>query len=188
MPTVAAGLAGAGLVALAGSKAWVTPTGDSADGEIADLIKAAAESSGSSASTALALVVLATWGVLLVTRGRFRQVIAWFGALVALILFVVVVAGWSVAHSQLVDRFETYGVADPDTSWTAWAYLAAVGAAVALGAGLFALRGVRTWPEMGTRYDAPTSSAAAEDAAQPVEERSSIDIWKSLDEGEDPTA
>ena len=84
---------------------------------------------------------------------------------------------------------QAYADANPDTSWTVWAYLAALGAVLALGAGVFALRQVRGWPEMGTRYDAPTG--AAEDAVapgRPVEEQSSIDIWKSLDEGEDPTA
>jgi hypothetical protein len=42
---------------------------------------------------------------------------------------------------------------------------------------------------MGSRYDAPTAAATSTATPdQPVEEQSSIDIWKSLDEGEDPTA
>lgn len=189
LPTVLAGLAGAGLVALAGTKAWVSPAGDSANSEVTQLIQAAAGRSGSSASTAIALVVLAAWGVVLVTRGRFRRVVAWFGAAAALVLFVVVVAGWNLARQQLLDEYAPYADTHPDTSWTAWAYAAAVGAVLALGAGVFALRHVRGWPEMGSRYDAPTASASgAGSPAQPVEEQSSLEIWKSLDEGEDPTA
>ncbi|GAA3822476.1 Trp biosynthesis-associated membrane protein [Nocardioides panacisoli] len=189
VPTVLAGLAGAGLVALAGNKAWVSPSGDSANSAVTQLIEAAAGKSGSSASTAIALVLLASWGVVLVTRGRFRRVVAWFGAAVAIVLFVVVVAGWSVARQQLLDQYAPYSDTHPDTSWTVWAYLAALGAAVALAAGVLALRYVGGWPEMGSRYDAPTASAEDPSApGQPVEEQSSIDIWKSLDEGEDPTA
>lgn len=189
VPTVLAGLAGAGLVALAGTKTWVSPAGDSANSEVTQLINAAADKSGSSASTALALVVLASWGVVLVTRGRFRRVIAWFGAGVAVVLFVVVVAGWNVARQQLLDQYAPYADTNPDTSWTVWAYLAALGAVVAVAAGVFAVRQVRGWPEMGSRYDAPTGAAnGAAETAQPVEEQSSLEIWKSLDEGEDPTA
>jgi uncharacterized membrane protein (TIGR02234 family) len=189
VPTVLAGLAGAGLVAIAGNKAWVSPAGDSANSAVTQLIQAAADKSGSSASTAIALVVLAAWGVVLVTRGRFRRVIAWFGAAVALVLFVVVVAGWNVARQQLLDEYAPYADTHPDTSWTVWAYLAALGAVLALGAGVLAVRYVRQWPEMGSRYDAPTAAATSTATPdQPVEEQSSIDIWKSLDEGEDPTA
>ncbi len=38
------------------------------------------------------------------------------------------------------------------------------------------------WPEMGSRYDAP---GGAGDAAP--EDPSSLDLWKSIDEGRDPT-
>jgi hypothetical protein len=44
---------------------------------------------------------------------------------------------------------------------------------------------VPAWPEMGSRYDAP---GAAEQETAPPEERSSLDLWRSLDEGQDPTA
>ena len=47
-------------------------------------------------------------------------------------------------------------------------------------------RGRRHWPEMGSRYDAPGAAAAT--AAGPPEEQTSLDLWKALDEGRDPTA
>ncbi len=49
-----------------------------------------------------------------------------------------------------------------------------------------AVRWVRHWPEMGSRYDAP--GAAAETAEPPPEDRSNLDLWKAMDEGRDPTA
>ena len=57
---------------------------------------------------------------------------------------------------------------------------------------VLALRLVRTWPEMGSRYDAPTG-ARGSDSTGPAEARTdhpteNIDIWKALDEGRDPTA
>jgi hypothetical protein len=37
---------------------------------------------------------------------------------------------------------------------------------------------------MGTRYDAPGSGRDE----RPPEDRTSLDLWKSMDEGRDPTA
>ena len=66
-----------------------------------------------------------------------------------------------------------------------------------LAAGLAAVRFIPSWPEMGTRYDAPTgaprtdASAATSDgpagAGPDPAEKSNRDLWKSLDEGSDPT-
>ena len=36
---------------------------------------------------------------------------------------------------------------------------------------------VRTWPEMGSRYDAPADAADARHGA----DRTSLDLWKALD-------
>ena len=47
-------------------------------------------------------------------------------------------------------------------------------------------RYVRGWPEMGRRYDAPADGAAVAPTT-PVEEQSSLDVWKAIDEGRDPT-
>ncbi|MER6627113.1 TIGR02234 family membrane protein [Streptomyces sp. NPDC000987] len=71
-------------------------------------------------------------------------------------------------------------------SHTAWPYVAAVGGALILLAGLLALRYGRLWPAMSGRYErggAPRSSrtAPAVDPDRPE------DLWKALDRGEDPT-
>ncbi|WP_406446213.1 TIGR02234 family membrane protein [Streptomyces sp. NBC_01613] len=71
-------------------------------------------------------------------------------------------------------------------SHTAWPYVAAVGGALLLVAGLLALRYGRQWPAMSGRYERggapkPRRRAAAVDPDRPEE------IWKALDRGEDPT-
>jgi hypothetical protein len=38
---------------------------------------------------------------------------------------------------------------------------------------------------MGSKYDAPTGPVVTR---RPVQEQSSLELWKSLDEGQDPTS
>lgn len=69
---------------------------------------------------------------------------------------------------------------------TAWPYVAAVGGALILLAGLLALRYGRLWPAMSGRYERngaprPRRTAPAVDPDRPE------DLWKALDRGEDPT-
>jgi uncharacterized membrane protein (TIGR02234 family) len=84
------------------------------------------------------------------------------------------------------------GLTLDDTSLTGWYWLAAVAALLVLASTVLALRLVRTWPEMGSRYDAPTGARGHEGADQakaPADRPTdNIDIWKALDEGRDPTA
>ena len=53
-------------------------------------------------------------------------------------------------------------------------------------AAVAAVRLAPAWPEMGSRYDAPATHGPSA-AATPAEERTSLDLWKSMDEGDDPT-
>jgi len=46
---------------------------------------------------------------------------------------------------------------------------------------LVAVRDAPAWPTMSSRYDSPTGSH------EPREMKSSLDVWKALDEGADPT-
>ncbi|MET7293985.1 TIGR02234 family membrane protein [Streptomyces griseoloalbus] len=71
-------------------------------------------------------------------------------------------------------------------SHTAWPYVAAVGGALLLVAGLLALRYGRSWPGMSGRYERggaprPRRGPAPADPDRPE------DLWKALDRGEDPT-
>jgi uncharacterized membrane protein (TIGR02234 family) len=187
LPAVAVGIGGAALVAVAGNQGWVEPAGDTDTEAVAQVAATAADAS-SPLATAVALVALACWGVILVTRGGFRRFIAWFGAVVGLALVVVVMLGWARAPEELSDLFAVYGVAETDVRRTAWCWVAVGAAVLAFAASLLAARDVRSWPQMGSRYDAPRAAADGDELpATPPEEQSSLELWKSLDEGTDPT-
>jgi uncharacterized membrane protein (TIGR02234 family) len=182
-PVVALGLASAALGAYAASKPWVTGTG--AESAVGVASVAFGDITSSPLGTALAFVVLACWGVVLVTRGRFRHAIAAVSVLAALGYVATVAWAPFTMPEHLVEqvRLRSGGVLD-DTSLTAWFWVAVVAALLVLASTVLSLRLVRTWPEMGSRYDAPTG-ARATTTGQPTE---NIDIWKALDEGRDPTA
>jgi uncharacterized membrane protein (TIGR02234 family) len=186
-PVVALGLASAGLAAYAASKPWVTGAGadSSAESSVAVATTAFGEISSSPLGTALAFVVLACWGVLLVTRGRFRRGIAGLAVLGALGYVASVAWAPFSLPDHLVEQVRVRtGAVLEETSLTGWFWLAVAAALLVLATTVLALRLVRTWPEMGSRYDSPTG-ARETTTEQPTE---NIDIWKALDEGRDPTA
>jgi uncharacterized membrane protein (TIGR02234 family) len=182
-PVVALGLASAALGAYAASKPWVTGTG--AESAVGVASVDLGEISSSPLGTALAFVVLACWGVVLVTRGRFRRAVAGLAVLAALGYVATVAWAPFSLPDHLVEqvRVRAGGVLD-ETSLTGWFWLAVVAALLVLASTVLGLRLVRTWPEMGSRYDSP-AGARETSTKQPTE---NIDIWKALDEGRDPTA
>jgi uncharacterized membrane protein (TIGR02234 family) len=177
-PTVLAGLASGALAAVAGNQPWARPAEPSVRGLVDEGV------AEMPLAAALGLVVLACWGVLLVTRGRVRRLVAGLGAIASAGLLVTVVVGFNAAPEALREELETMGMADVDVSRSGWCYAAGLAAVLSLAATLAAVRLVPAWPEMGSRYDAP---GAAEQESVPPEERSSLDLWRSLDEGQDPT-
>jgi uncharacterized membrane protein (TIGR02234 family) len=193
---VAAGLAGAGLAAVAGHQPWAHGTGTGGFGELS----ATVEAGRVPAANALALVVLACWGVLLVTRGAVRRVVSVLALLAALALAGTVVVGFSSAPDRVRDAYAELGVGDADVGLAGWYWVCAGTALLTLLTTLLAVRLAPTWPEMGRRYDAPTDSSADSSAdtsadtsagtAAPAEAaaRDNIDLWKAMDEGRDPTA
>ncbi|MEU2896685.1 TIGR02234 family membrane protein [Streptomyces sp. NPDC088106] len=70
---------------------------------------------------------------------------------------------------------------------TAWPYVAAVGGALLLVAGLLALRYGRLWPAMSGRYERGGAQARPRRKAPPADPDRPEDLWKALDRGEDPT-
>ncbi|MFF3347834.1 TIGR02234 family membrane protein [Streptomyces sp. NPDC002779] len=70
-------------------------------------------------------------------------------------------------------------------SHTAWPYVAAVGGALLLIAGLLALLYAPLWPAMSSRYE--RSGAPRPRKAPTVDPDRPEDLWKALDRGEDPT-
>ncbi|MCW2867605.1 MAG: hypothetical protein JWR20_1793 [Marmoricola sp.] len=184
-PVVLLGLATAGLAAVASSKAWI---GGAGTGGADASMSAVDTGTRSPLASALALVLLAAWGVLLVTRGRVRRGFAVLSALAALGLVVTVV----VAHAQLPDqaRASTQSVLAgraADTGFTAWFWTAAVAAVLAVVPAALAVRLVGSWPEMGSRYDAPAARAERASREAPAEPETEQELWKALDAGHDPT-
>ncbi|WP_148614718.1 Trp biosynthesis-associated membrane protein [Nocardioides rubriscoriae] len=185
---VLGGLAAGTLAAVAGNQAWVSID----DGGTGDAAFASAVSAGGDLTappvTATALVLLATWGVVLVSRGRPRRAVAWLGLLAALAVLGFALATWVTRPGDVSDELRNL---DVGVGRTLWAHVGVLAGAGAVATSLLAVRGVRGWPEMGTRYDAPAGAAGAAKgvgpSGLPVEEQASINLWKALDEGRDPT-
>lgn len=194
-PVVLAGLAGSALAAWAGSRSWISLS--VTDGQLMN----AEPSSSSPAATSLALVALASWGVLLVTRGLVRRLVAVLAALASLGTGLTLIGLGSLEEQVGHDAVTTGGTVS--TGYTVWPWLTLLGAVVALVAALAALWFVPGWPEMGRRYDAPgsqnghqngQSQATADEAETPrlsgddAEEPSNLDLWNAIGEGRDPTS
>jgi uncharacterized membrane protein (TIGR02234 family) len=178
-PTVLVGLAGAALAAVAGAKDWARVSGDAAGLKVQAAVK------GSEAAplvTALALVALAAWGVVLVTRGRVRQVVAAVGALASLGALLATVLAHGTTTADAVTAITGKGATGTsfDPALTGWYYAAAVGALASLAASAVAVVAARGWPAMGSKYDAPATRAE-----KPASEQ---DMWRAMDEGHDPTS
>jgi uncharacterized membrane protein (TIGR02234 family) len=182
-PVVLLGLASAALAAVASAKPWVgtgAPSGAS-DASMTTL------DSGTHypLASAISLVLLAAWGVLLVTRGRVRRAFAVLATIAAVGLLVSVVVAWFTLPDTARDSYDQLmGHASLDTGFTGWFWTSAVCAVVALLPAVLAVRLAPSWPEMGTRYDAPGAAAPTSEqgAADPDRE-----LWHALDEGRDPT-
>lgn len=194
-PVVLVGLAASALTAVAGHRAMLRIPESALD----DLGMASYGGTDAAASEfplagALGLVALACWGVLLVTRGRVRRVVAGLAALSAAgVVAVIVVGGFFQADDYISDatRQLGYGIGfsgDLGAVRTGWLWAGLAGSVVATAVGAAAVRLAPGWPEMGSRYDAPAAGGAAATTAAPAEELSSTELWKSLDEGDDPTA
>jgi uncharacterized membrane protein (TIGR02234 family) len=132
---------------------------------------------------ALGLVALAAWGVLLVTRGRVRRAVAVLAALAGAGLVVAAVTGRSEALRSARHATVDLGRTPAGAHTTGWWWVALVASLVALAAAAVAVRRCRSWPEMGSRYDAPAGRAGA----QEPEDMEGIDLWRAIDQGRDPT-
>jgi len=183
VPVVLLGLASAGLAALAGSRAWATldlatsrGPGASSDSSIAVGLASWPEAP---LVTALALVVLASWGVLLVTRRGVRRAMAVLALVASSGVLVAAVAAWSSTAGTITDLARSSG-SSGRLDRTFWPYVGIGAGLVSVVATALAVRLVPSWPEMGTRYDAPGSAPSSRD-------ETGLDLWKALDEGRDPT-
>lgn len=179
-PTVVAGLAGAGLAAYAGSQTWVA--GAACGGRQIGAV-APGDAPG---VTAVGLALLAAWGVLLVSRGRLRRVVAVLTALLSVGLVATVVAGHGSAQDAVRSSLDAFGVDCVELDLRVWFWIAVATLPLAVLPAVAAVRWVPGWPEMGRRYDAPADAAPV--PAKAPEEQENLDLWKAMDEGRDPTA
>jgi uncharacterized membrane protein (TIGR02234 family) len=177
-PVVLLGVAGAVVAAIAGDHQWKSlglPKGA--------VFGASSPQLDSPATTALALVALAAWGVFLVTRRWVRRVLAVLAALASLGALIT-----SFSRPDAADvGFSSYTPIDGSghVTTTVWPWVALVGALVSLAAAVLAFLEAPAWPEMGRRYDAPTASKAG---VVDLEGAESIELWKTISEGHDPTS
>jgi uncharacterized membrane protein (TIGR02234 family) len=125
--------------------------------------------------------------VVLVTRGRVRRAVAALGTLAAAGSLVAALAAYTQVADQLRDELAQVGITDASIGHTTWYWLAVAGAALSVLATSLAVAWAPAWPEMGSRYDAPGATQPAARPQEP-EEQSSLDLWKAMDEGRDPTA
>ena len=182
-PVVGLGLAAAALGAVAGSRPWVVDA--EADGPTPDPLGLVADAGEMPLGLALALVLLACWGVLLVSRGAVRRAVAGLGLLAALGLAATVVVAFFTLPDQVLAAQTQASLPRDDvfgSEISGWYLAAAVSAVVSVATTFLAVRWVPHWPEMGSRYDAPGGARET----QP-EDPTSLDLWKSIDEGRDPT-
>lgn len=198
-PTVVGGLAAGLAAAVAGNQAWVTISGTQQDAAFAAALSATRDASAPPV-TATALVLLASWGVVLVTRGRVRRGVAVLGLLAAVGVLSFAVAAWVVAPDSVARDLPTLSI---EATHTWWSYLGVLAGVLAVVTSFLGVRGTPGWPEMGRRYDAPTPAAQdpvgsargaaggvgqdrVTDPEEPVTDEN-LDLWKALDRGQDPT-
>jgi len=182
-PVVLLGLASAALTAVAAEKPAVDGGGSSSG---AGSLLTLSFDGNMPVVTALALVVLACWGVVLVTRGRVRRAVAALGLAAAAGTLVAVALSYRQLDADLREQLAQVGVTNAQIGHTAWYWTAAAAALVSVGCAVLAVVWAPSWPEMGSRYDAPAAARPAAD--RDPEDQSSLDLWKAIDEGRDPTA
>ncbi|MDF3297052.1 TIGR02234 family membrane protein [Streptomyces tropicalis] len=179
------GALGAAVVLLASRQRWAGGTATVAGGAF-PLTAKGSEVTGVPA--ALAVVGLAALVAVFAVRRAGRVLVA---ALLALSGGGTVAAALMGATdgSALDDKAaQASGTTDATATaltHTGWPYVAAVGGALILLAGLLALRYGGRWPGMSGRYERTGAPRAR--TPRPVDPDRPEDLWKALDRGEDPT-
>ncbi len=174
---------GAVVVLAAVGRVWATGTVAGVTGGTLDVSVTGSAVSG--LPTGLALAALAAAVAVFAVRGAGRAVV---GALLTLAGLGVAAgaalnAGDTTAlHAEAARKLALAGARAEQVGHGGWPWLALLGGLLIAAAGLLTVRYGRTWPGMGSRYDAPTRKAPAKASAAPA------DLWKALDRGEDPTA
>ncbi|MFE4668602.1 TIGR02234 family membrane protein [Streptomyces sp. NPDC056716] len=181
------GALGAAVALLATRQQWSAGTATVAGG---DFPLTASGSDVTGVPAALAIVGLAAMVAVFAVRRSGRYAVA---ALLALsgagtLAAALLGASDSAALDEKAAQASGDTAATVDSlSHTAWPYVAAVGGALILLAGLLALRYGRFWPAMSGRYERAGTARTPRRAPAPLDPDRPEDLWKALDRGEDPT-
>ncbi|MFE9121127.1 TIGR02234 family membrane protein [Streptomyces sp. NPDC007172] len=182
-----AGAVGAAVVLLASSQVWTRGNASVGGGGVLSLEATGGATTG--VPSALAIVGLAALVAVFAVRGAGRIIVS---ALLTLSGAGAAATAWlGVGDSTALDEKAAKVSGDAAATagaltHTGWPYVAVVGGALLLLAGLLALRCGAAWPAMGGRYERdgtprPRKARSAPDPERPEE------LWKALDRGEDPT-
>ncbi|MFC3576310.1 TIGR02234 family membrane protein [Streptomyces yaanensis] len=179
------GALGAAVALLASRQGWSAGTVAVAGG---DYRLAAKGSEVTGVPAALAIVGLAALVAVFAVRRAGRLFVA--GLLALSGAGTVAAALLGATDSSALDDKAAQAAGDTSATasaltHTAWPYVAALGGALILLAGLLALRYGRLWPAMSGRYERDGTPRPRK--AKPVDPDRPEDIWKALDRGEDPT-
>jgi uncharacterized membrane protein (TIGR02234 family) len=186
-PVVLIGVASAALLTVAAGRTWATATPEpGASGPLEGMADAAVTGADvAPLALPLGLVALAAWGAVLVLRRRGRRMVSILGLLATL---AAAVTAAMLAHTAPDVAQRELGDVSAELATTVWPFVTIAAAAVGALAFVIAWRASPDWPEMSSRYDAPSGADAAGDADAPAggpdDTRS---LWKALDEGRDPT-
>ncbi|MRK02133.1 hypothetical protein GEV27_11425 [Aeromicrobium sp. S22] len=184
-PVVLVTLAAGGLAFFAAARTW-------ADAKLSSegLPPSTVGVSGTDAEplvSALALVVVTAALAVLAAGPRLRRVVGALTMLVSVLAVVVAPPSGSDALDRALRKAaeESPSFTGPesigDISSTPWYAVTVLAFVVAFLLGAATIRWAGAWPTMGRRYEAPAARAAG------TEEVSDSDMWKAMDEGQDPT-
>lgn len=194
-PCVLAGILVGAVMLFAGSRTWasveVAPPGMTVDD---------VEVTGAASVplvSAMAFVVMAAAVAVLASGGWLRRAVGLLIVVAAGVAAVAVLMAGSAIDDAVRDAVVaspsmTGGVAERDAfvdaaGQTVWRWIALAAALVGIAVGGAVVAYATAWPRMGSRYDAPTKPTRHE-TAKPADDRDATDLWKALDEGDDPTA
>ncbi len=181
------GALGAAVALLATRQEWAEGTATVAGGAFTLTAKG---SDVTGVPAALAIVGLAALVAVFAVRRAGRFAVAGLLALSGAGTLAAALAGAS--DSSALDEQAAKAAGDTSAtvdalSHTAWPYVAAVGGALLLLAGLLALRYGRQWPAMSGRYERDGTPRPRR-RPQTVDPNRPEDLWKAIDRGEDPTS
>jgi uncharacterized membrane protein (TIGR02234 family) len=131
---------------------------------------------------ALGIALLALAAGLIAARGVLRRIVGGVIVVLGVTALAVAIAGRGAASSALTSH-EVGGLAIPaHGSANGWWIGAAIGALIALAAGLLAAARSGEWAAMGRKYEVPDTTRPTVAKGDPADT-----AWDALDRGEDPT-